>query len=271
MEKAGSEIMISIIIASLILVILAIFTLLFLVLFNRKRKLYHHEKAVIKQTYEQALLQTKLEIQAQTMNDISREIHDNIGQVLSFVKLSLSAAPQGRPEPKKVDDCVQLLAGAISDLRDLSKSLSLERVKNTGLYQVIEEECRRLNRSKVIKAKLQVSGNLYRLPAATELVVFRIFQESMNNVLKHSGSEHVDISLHYQPEQFSLEIKDRGKGTEPGNQNGSGLINMQQRAGLIGSKIDFIHTPGQGFSTQLILPLTHNANYDGTAYDSPGG
>jgi two-component system NarL family sensor kinase len=260
MEKAAADVIVAIILASILVVVLAVFTLLFFLVYVRKKRILQKNKEELSQTYEKALLQTTVEIQEQTLNYISQEIHDNIGQVLSFVKLSLANTSSLADADKqvKINEGVTLIAEVISDLRDLSKSLSFEKIKKEGLCQVVKDEASRLNRNNVIRTEVSVQGMEVDLGEQRELLLFRIFQEITNNSLKHSGSDVLRIALLYTPKLFTMTVQDRGKGFDTGNQSqfkGLGLENIRQRAALIGATAEMESSLGMGCSTTIKLDL----------------
>ncbi|WP_158826676.1 sensor histidine kinase [Mucilaginibacter lacusdianchii] len=189
---------------------------------------------------------------------ISRELHDNIGQLLSLVKLTLGTTA-GQPEQhkqKKIDESRELVGQAITDLRNISKNLSFHNISHVGLTQAIKKEAERIDRSGLLKMTVNVIGNPYSLGEQNELVLFRIFQEALNNTLKHADAEHLDVKLEFATEKLNLMIADDGKGFakhEKLNDGGSGLKNMENRASLIGADIDINSAPGKG--TQISLTL----------------
>jgi len=259
MEKAAEDIIVAIILASILIVILAVFTLLFFLVFVRKKRILQKNKEELSVSYEKALLQTRVEIQEQTLNHISGEIHDNIGQVLSFVKLSLSTAFQLSDAAKqtKIEESVSLIAEVINDLRDLSKSLSFEKIKKEGLCEVIKYESERLKRNGIIEAEATITGNPTPLGTQKELLLFRIFQEITNNSLKHSGSPVLIINLNYSIDLFTLTVTDKGKGFDTSDLDkfkGLGLDNMQERAALIGATIHMESKLGKGCVTLISVP-----------------
>lgn len=258
MEKADEDIILAIIVSSITLVILAVFTTLFFLVFVRKKRILNRNKEELSRNFERQLLETRLEIQDQTLNNISQEIHDNFGQVLSFVKLSLNIA-KTLPTPEKdekINESTRLIAGVITDLRDLSKSLSFERIKIAGLYQIISDETDRLNRSGIIQTELQLTGQPFVLGPQTDLILYRMFQETLNNTIKHSGSKSMKIIFGYHGELFILHIRDFGNGFDT-NQvkktQGLGLSNMKQRAALIGASVAIDSQPGKGCSVSITL------------------
>lgn len=258
MEKANDDIVVAIILASIGAVVLAVFTMLFFLVFVRKKRILNKKKEELTRTYEKLILQTKLEIQEQTLTNISREIHDNIGQVLSFVKLSLGTSTKMKDEDKqeKINESVQLIGTVINDLRDLSKSLSLDRIKNAGLFPAIKDEVERLNRSGIICAHVDLSGTPVKFDVQTDMVLYRIFQEIVNNTLKHAESETLTIDLTYSLNLFTLTLEDKGKGfntTELNKSNGQGLENIKQRAALIDAELAINSIVGSGCLTTITL------------------
>lgn len=261
MEKAPEDIVLAIIVASILIVILSVFTLLFFLVFVRKKRILQKNKEELSQNYEKALMQAKIEIQEQTLNHISREIHDNIGQVLSFIKLSLGTAANFTDDEKqkKIGESVTLISEVIYDLRDLSKSLSFERIKKEGLCKVIYEEADRLSRNNVIDAEVTLTGEPLRMDGQKELLLFRIFQEITNNTLKHAESSSLLINLNYCNDFFTLTVRDEGKGyntEDPDQSKGLGLENIRQRAALIGAVVKMESRCGAGSVTTVSLDLS---------------
>ncbi|NEU09162.1 sensor histidine kinase [Flavihumibacter sp. R14] len=254
---------------------LAGFIIYFIFLYRSKQLKNQREKEAIKAHYDKELLRSELEIQESTLNHVSREIHDNIGQVLSFVKLSLGATKDLSDNEKQVriEESRDLISHVINDLRDLSKSLSYETVAAKGLVTTLQAELERINRSGNYIIEFDISGNNFPLGQKRELVIFRIFQESMQNILKHSEANRLKINLDYSPEMFNLKIHDDGIGFSPGNVDtpeGSGLRNMKSRAKLIGATLSITSSPGKGCIINVNLPIARDLNFDGENPSGPG-
>lgn len=245
------------------------FIVYFIILYRNKQLINAREQEKLYANFKQELLKAKIEIQEQTLNHISREIHDNINQVLSFVKLNLGMIDIGDELVlTKINENRELISQSINDLRRLSKSLSLEHITSMGLIKTIELDIKRLNISGLIKANIIIQGKKYQLGEQYELVLFRIFQEALNNTLKHAAAKHLEISLQYLPELFKLTLKDDGKGFAPqtlSSKSGSGLRNIQNRAALIGAEANIDSKPGNGTTIDVILnPLKLRLYTDGT-------
>jgi len=234
------------------------FIVYFVVLYRNKQFINKQEQEKLQSAFRQELLQAQIEVQEQTLVHISREIHDNITQVLSFVKLSLAMIANADDDQKqtKINESRELVAQVITDLRDLSKSLSFEHIINLGLFKTIGLEVKKINKTGIIKAKLLTEGEKYSLGEQRELVLFRIFQEALNNTLKHSGAKHFKISLQYNSEMFNLTLEDDGAGFSPNsliNSSGSGLKNIENRATLIGAVATIDGSPGKGCCINVTL------------------
>lgn len=162
--------------------------------------------------FQQELLKSKIEIQNQTFQTISQEIHDNIGQVLSLVKINLYTAdfadlPATR---EKIKCSTALVSKAIVDLRDLSKSLSAEIIKEIGLHKTIQREIALMSKSSQYEIVFEHQGQPFRFDKQKELILFRIFQELINNIIHHAGAKTVIVRLFYEPGLFNLTVSDDG-------------------------------------------------------------
>ena len=251
------------------------FIVYFIVLYRARQLKNKREQEQLEANFRQELLRAQIEIQEETLNNISSEIHDNITQVLFFVKLSLKTMTlENEKNTKKINESNELIAQTINDLRNLSKSLSFEHITKQGLKRALEIEVERLANSGVINTDLSVEGECYTLGVQRELVLFRIYQEALNNTLKHSGANHFKISLHYFNDLFTLSVEDNGAGflASPSDKNiGLGLENIKRRAGLIGASAFIDSAPGKGCLIRVTLNPFENLNFDGNrTKNSPG-
>lgn len=270
------EVILIIIAGTALLLLLGFFMVGFLLMFQKKQNKNALEKAELKSSFKQELLKTRIEIQEETLNYVSREMHDNITQVLSFVKLNLGLLGKklDGDEQAKLNDTRELVAQTITDLRNLSKSLSFEHISALGLVKTLEMEAVRINKSGLIHVDVTVEGEVYSLGEQRELVLFRVFQEALNNVLKHADAANIKIGLHYNTQMFNLTIEDDGVGFQPellNDKSGSGLRNMTNRAGLIGAEAVISSSPQKGCTIKLSLnPLVQEIYANGTDSNSPG-
>ncbi|MFT3825857.1 MAG: sensor histidine kinase [Chitinophagaceae bacterium] len=234
---------------------------LFLNHYKKRQKLLA-EKELLKFNFQQTLLQSQLEIQEQTLQNISQEIHDNIGQVLSLTKINLSTMDMHKPDElqQKLDDSKKLVSKAIQDLRDLSKSLNSDYVTELGLLRAIEYNIEMIRKTGSLQTQLDVTGTPIRLDAQKELILFRMVQEAINNILKHAEATLLTITVEYGTQNFMISVADNGKGfdntgTESSiKKTGIGLSNLHNRSRLVGAEVTITSTPGAGTTVTILLP-----------------
>ena len=258
MLQEDQQVIAIVIAGTVMLLLLGMFIISFLFFYQKKRNNHLAQQKQLQANFQKELLKTQLEVQEHTLNYISTEIHDNITQVLSFVKLTLAnIASSAEGEKKlKINESRELVSQTITDLRDLSKSLSFEYITSLGLAQTIEKEVERVNKSGLLNVSFSDEGEIYSLGEQCELVLFRIFQETLNNTLKHSGSKHFKIMLQYHSDLFNLTLEDDGSGFSAetiDNKHGSGLRNIENRATLIGGKATIRSAPGKGCCVVIAL------------------
>lgn len=230
----------------------AIFFLIFVVIYQkRQKKLLLRHKQLDFEIQKQVML-AQIEIQSQTLKTISQEIHDNVGQVLSLVKLNLGTFEdtENTINQTKINDTKQLVTKAISDLRDLSRSLYGNKIAELGLADAIENELKILQNSGQFKTSFKKIGEPFKPDPQKEMVVYRMLQESLNNAIKHSKAQNIDVVLSYEASLFTLTIADDGIGFYTTDLQqplpGMGFKSMQSRAALIGGELSITSFPQKG-------------------------
>ena len=260
MSKEKLEVVIGIIVATAIFLVVGFFIVALVLYYNKRKKKHNQEKQAIQAIYNQALLTTRLEIQEETFKAISQEIHDNIGQALSFVKLTINTVDVYNPEAakEKLLESKNQLSQTIQDLRDLAKSLSPDFIRELGLPGAIGQQVHFLQKTGLYQASLTVMGNEYKNQTQEELVVFRIVQELLNNIVKHADATAVEINMLYQPDKLTITVSDNGKGFDTNKESntgkGLGLQNMLSRMSLIKGYITVNSAPGMGTKAIIELP-----------------
>jgi signal transduction histidine kinase len=238
----------SIVICSTLFLVVLIYSLYTLLkLYDKKSKEYLLDMDNIKLTHDKNLLSTQVEIHEQTFENIAREIHDNIGQKLSLIKLNLNTLSlnQSGKDLDKINLSANLISTVISDLRDISKSLGSDSILANGLVKAIENELGQLSNSGKYEIVLDVHGEQIFLERKKELILYRIVQEALNNIMKHADASNIFIDIHFEEEILLIKIQDDGTGFISGqNQNGAGLKNMQKRVALIDGEVEIITNPG---------------------------
>lgn len=268
METQGTGLSTTIISVTLGFLLLSGFIIFFIVINRFKINKHIQDKKNLETKFSQTLLQTQLEIQEQTLKTISQEIHDNIGQVLSLAKLNLNTIDITKQDEllEKVRGSKQLVSKAIQDLRDLSKSLNTDSITSIGLIRAIEYELDMIRKAGEHEAIMEVSGTVIRLEPQKELIVFRIIQEVLHNIIKHAEAKSIKVQAGYSGNVMELIVSDDGKGfdidrerKQEGEEStsipGLGLRNMSSRASLIGAEFFMNSIPGQGTTAKLKIPL----------------
>ena len=250
MLSSSEELKIAIVTTSILMFLLIVFILfLFLIFQLRKRK----AQAIL----EKEILTAQIEIQEQLFKNVSQEIHDNVGQILSLAKLNLNGLQTIEGAGAKVESAQQLISKAIGDLRNLSRSMNGERILATGLQAAIENELTILQHTGHCSTSLEVSGLPFRLEPQRETIVFRMVQEAMTNCIKHSGAKNIHIKLENRPDEYMVCISDDGIGFDKtvlsSNHTGIGLSNMQNRAHLIDGTCAISSENGKGTTIEIIL------------------
>jgi len=226
--------------------------------YRNKRVQAIQEKEKMQAAFNQQLLQSQLEMQEHTSNIISAEIHDNVGQILSLAKVQLNIIDQGETLDRSLlADAKESVSKAMTDLRDIAKSLNSEQIKLSSLQEITELELHRINRLGLMATSLKTNGETKNLQEQKKLIIFRIIQESLQNIIKHSGAKKIEIWFHYEKDNLKIEVVDNGRGFDKTlleKKEGLGLQNIMSRALVIGGKANINSVPGQGTVITIISP-----------------
>ena len=208
--------------------------------------------------HKSELLQSQLEMQEQTFNTISQEIHDNVGQVLSLAKVQLNIMHQHKTfDETLLNDVKESVGKAMTDLRDIAKSLNSERIRLSSLTEITSIELQRISRSGLMQTSIQTEGTEQSLTEQKKLIIFRIIQEALHNILKHSRATNIKVSFSYDPTQLEIKICDNGTGFDKellSKKDGLGLKNMINRAALIGGNANIESIINNGTFITLTCP-----------------
>ena len=258
-NSSTESIIILAIVCTILILLLITFISVIVYRYQQKQNAYFKNMEQLKIIHENALLLSHIEIQEQTFQNISREIHDNIGQKLSLAKLHLNTLYNSAPDIiiLKIDESISLIGESIIDLSDISRSMSSEIILNNGLIKALEYESAQLQKSGLFNINLEVSGNMIFLDAKKELLLFRIVQEAIHNIIKHADASIISIKLHYNNSLLSLEIIDNGKGftLENKSEQGIGILNMKKRADTLNGKCVITSQHGSGASIKIEIPI----------------
>ena len=263
MQKIPNDIAFFLIVVTCLILVLTAFIVTILYFYRKKQINYQKELENLKSDYEKNLLSTQLEIQEQTFQNISLEIHDHICLNLTLAKLNLVTLDPANKQQlsDRINSSAEILSKSIHELSDISHSLNSELIESYGLIKVLEMEIEKMERPGLLNINYRVTGNPVFLNSQKELVIFRIIQEAFNNILKHAKARSVLLELYYIESHIKVTIKDDGIGflSERINENGtskpkSGLLNMKKRANLINGSCEIISEINIGTTINLSIP-----------------
>jgi signal transduction histidine kinase len=204
-----------------------------------------------------ALTGRLIDVQEKERRTLSRELHDDIGQAISAIKMSATSL-EGEDETGRreiVGEIVGITDATIAKLRDISILLRPPQLDALGLVAALRWQCERLFRSGQPTLELELAPLPERPDPAVELATFRIAQEALTNVLRHSGAHHVTVMLAPRGDTLLLSIIDDGRGFDPGTTGGLGLVTMRERAQHLGGTFDIETVPDAGTCVRACLPL----------------
>ncbi len=258
-EKFNSDLL-SIAVSFILFFLLVFFVVIGLAVRYRKRK---KENEVLRAQFSEQLLKSRLEIQEQTLQHVSRELHDNIGQVASLIKINLNTIQLQQPAAAetKLENTKILTRQLITDLKLLSTSLNTDKITRVGLMRALQNETENLERTGVFKAQFLQHSEVPVITDEKTIILFRMAQEILNNSLKHAEANEIIIQVQYEKNQFTLTITDNGKGFDVNEKikdlsdGGNGLLNLRQRAKVIHAHLSFKSAPGEGTETTISMPL----------------
>lgn len=255
MPKEQEDILISIVIASVFFILIGSFLLLLVFVFLRRQRKNKEEKEEMKNRYEQTLLRTQLEIQEQIFSYISQEIHDNIGQILSLARLNLNTFEGVAGE--KLNQTDELMGKAIKDLRDLSHNLQNNRIHNVGIIESIRQLLVSVERTGRFQTSFRTSDNFHLLDTNTDIILYRMIQEIINNIIKHAQATTIDVEIQEADDAITIAISDDGVGFDPAqlkeDRPGIGLRNIVNRAKIVNTTVDVKSAPNKGTTITLSI------------------
>ncbi len=205
-----------------------------------------------------AITQASLAAQEQEKTNISRELHDNVNQILMSAKLFMDTAKRTPGQAVDLlDKAIEYQLLALQEIRKLSKSLSTSHIKAVGLRDSVNDIVQNM---KLLNLEVHFIFNNQveeKLSDEQRLMVFRIIQEQTSNIIKYAEAKNVQIMINEMNDMIHLVISDDGVGFDPtdDNEKGIGFINITSRAEVYNGKVSIVAAPGEGCSLELCFPL----------------
>lgn len=244
----------------ILIVCLSAFVYTMIVIYRRKQVEFEREE-----------LRIRMEVQERTAEQIAQELHDNVGHEVTLARLHLKTL-----EPLLNDQAAPIaaeistsLTKTLDSIRDISKNLS-SGVIAEGLSVAISKQLDRLRSSSRFEIHYNVYGTYHYMDDKMEIVLYRIFQEAINNIVRHAHASTITVALECSAKTFGLMVADDGKGFVLSNEDGvsergkrfGGLSTMRQRATLINANFQIESKIGAGTKIQVTVPITNSMNYD---------
>jgi signal transduction histidine kinase len=234
-------------------------TSLYLIYSNRR--LFAQLAALSEQRSE--LAQKLISTQESTLRHISRELHDEFGQILTAVGLMLGRAERHAPEDSPIRaelrEVSEIAQSTLDRVRSLSQTLHPVMLDQSGFENTIDWYIATVEKQAEIAIKYEKSGTPFPVSSGAGIHIYRILQEALNNVVRHSGAREVWVRLRFRAADLELEVEDHGKGfvahgISQATARGIGLVAMRERAELLGGAIEFTHPPQGGTLVRLRVP-----------------
>jgi len=241
-----------VILAGIFLMLIMVVFVVFMVLVHRQKQLKNmQELKMLKVEHEKTILNVEKEIQEQTLVYVGQELHDNIGQMLSLVKLYVKSS-----DPEQLAESRVLITQTIQEVRNLSKSLNINWVEHISIREFAENELAKIEKTGLCKTSLTYDNELQELEKDKKIILVRMVQETLNNAIKHAKPTTLKIDLHRNEKQVEVSIIDDGKGFDiQSKSKGMGLFHLHERMKSIGGKSEISSKIGIGTEIKLILPL----------------
>ncbi len=200
--------------------------------------------------------------QESTLQYISRELHDEFGQILTAIGSLLGRAerhaPAGSGWDRDLREVRDIAQSTLDNVRSLSQSLHPVILDEAGVESAIDWYLPNVERQNGLTINFKKSGTSRPIGSRAGIHVYRILQEAINNVVRHSGAQTADVRLAFEPAGLVLEVEDHGKGMDlNGTRRGIGLVAMRERAELAGGRIQWLAAPGGGTLVRLEVPEEH--------------
>ena len=210
--------------------------------------------------FEKELRQGEAAVAASVSNHISRELHDNIGQLLTVLNLQIETHKHDKPPTEThLNDIQETVKMAHQEVRSLTRTLNTDYIERNGIVHSIQLEIERLKRLGKFDITWEYDEEIPTLTKDQQLMAFRIFQEIINNALKHSKAQRLAIQL-IGKEGFRLHVTDNGIGFNPHDKllraSANGLENIKRRAELANLRYSIDTAPGKGCAHTLSLMNT---------------
>jgi len=244
-------------------------------LIRSNRRLFAELASLSQQRHE--LAQKLIATREATLRHISRELHDEFGQVLtamgSMLERARKRAPEESPLRTELREIAEIAQTMLTQVRSLSQTLHPSILEQAGLESTIDWYLSTVERQMGLSVSYERDGPAIDIGSSTNIHVYRIMQEALNNVARHSGAKQAWVRLHSKDGIIEMDVEDHGKGLDAAaSRRGLGIVAMRERAEMLGGTIKFLRPPEGGTLVRLTVPIAGRASSDaGEAADGMAG
>ena len=227
-------------------------------LIRSNRQLFAELASLSEQRHE--LAQKLIATREATLRHIARELHDEFGQVLtamgSMLERARKHAPEGSPLRTDLREIAEVAQNMLTHVRSLSQTLHPSILEQAGLEGTIDWYLSTVERQTGLRVFYERDGPSITIDGTTAIHVYRVMQEALTNVAKHSGAKEAWVRLRSKSDMIELDVEDHGKGTgRSDNRRGLGIVAMLERAEMLGGSLEFLQPPGGGTLVRLRVPV----------------
>src|SRR5215472_1215527 len=202
-----------------------------------------------------------LDIQEQERRSIARELHDEVGQALEALLVDLgrlSKLPPANEQAmrERISSLKSLAENSVKTVRDIALLLRPSMLDDLGLIPALEWQAREVSRRPGIKVDVTAENVPDSLPDAVRTCVYRVVQEALNNISRHSGARSAAITVH-NGDALLLSVVDDGRGFDSGHVRGLGMLGMEERVRQLGGRLEIRSAPGKGTALRVTVPAPH--------------
>ena len=196
------------------------------------------------------------------LDEVSKDIHDNIGQIIYVIRRNLYTVEEigtNEEQLELIQYIAELTDRVVKEITHIGRSLDRDFIKARGLYRMLEYDVEHINSMDKIRCYIITEGHRYSISPEAQLLVYRIAQEAIHNVLQHAEATDLEVKLYYRENELEMTIRDDGRGFHveiTRQEETAGLRNMYQRARLLNGSLSINSDTGKGCIIKLLFPTS---------------
>jgi two-component system NarL family sensor kinase len=203
-----------------------------------------------------------IEAEEKERTRIAQELHDGVGQQLSAVKLNMSSLEsfidmKNNDQKQLFKNALEIIDESVKEVRSVSHNMMPNTLLKSGLGTAVREFLNRISNNDKLKIEMEIHGLNERLESTTETILFRVLQEIVNNIIKHSQASTINIQIIRHEKELTLMVEDNGVGFDSKKVKGDGigLQNIQSRIAYLNGNLNIDSHPGKGTTISIEVPI----------------